>query len=395
MMACKIHQNCAKAYERLGSAEGDQNAAKHLSGAVAWSLRGPDRIMECLIRTGLGAFLMRAFRRPGLMPQFQHLILKAALEEFQNVDKVLVGNREAILAVVNEKHTPEEATNVGLQMNHMRSQAILQGGQVMLMMGSSGDEHTTLPERVGLLLGSIEWLSSGAALFQASAADSELASTHGALEAVRNASCLSVPAAPNGSLQVRNAASCFDIVARAHERLGAMAAVAAKSGRPEGMDNFEKAQRGMEAGLRKALELRRKCGADARAEIRHLPKPTENLEGEAEKQQVGQLAQARSEAQRDRFLETKLMQELGAMPTVQEMDPKEASGFLAQAVAAFGDFADAADPTGANGGPPKEVGQTEMANTLYQQAQFFAKQRDLPAAEKALNQAGSLFQVGR
>lgn len=163
-MACKIHQNCAKAYEKLDSAESDQHVVRHLSDAVTWAKRGPDRIIECLIRHGFGSFLMRAFNRQPLPSNVQHQFLKRALEEFQNTDKVLAENRDSIMTTVKEKHTPDEADVVDWQMMKIRAQAIFQGGQAQVMMGSSSDEHTTLQERVGLLHGCIDWVPTGAAL---------------------------------------------------------------------------------------------------------------------------------------------------------------------------------------------------------------------------------------
>lgn len=153
----------------------------------------------------------------------------------------------------------------------------------------------------------------------------------------------------------------------------------------------------MQEALRASLDLRRTCAAEARAEIRHLPKPSPSTTDEKEKQQLQTLMRAKSEAQQDRFLELKLMHELGAMEVVQKKDPKEAQSFLEEAVSGFEDFAEAGqpdseepDPNGSQG-PPKEVAQQEQANTLYHLSQFFARQRDFPRAERVLDQAGSLY----
>jgi tetratricopeptide (TPR) repeat protein len=371
-MALKIHQNVAKAYDQLDTAENDRKAAQNLALAVMWGSKGPDRVMESLVRSSFGSYLMKAMRRPGLVAKEQFGILKAALEEFMKIDGILKANQAQIIQTVTQNGGADDAAAVQLQMNHLRSSAILQGGQVQLMMGDDRlAAFVTLEQRVGLHLACITWLEEGGILFKAAASDGGANSTeHNAVEALRNA------------------ANCFDILSRAHERLGMMAAGAAASGQPKGAENFEKAQRGVEGGLRKSLALRQAASDQARSEIRHLAKPDEGEKDSWTEEQTAQaqvLAQRKSEAMRDRFLEAKLKQELGNLSLIQETDPKAARAFFDASIEAF-EMLTEQDDEGLN-----EAASKEMANSHCLVSQFCCRKKQYGPSRKELKKAEDIF----
>jgi tetratricopeptide (TPR) repeat protein len=371
-MALKIHQNVAKAYDQLDTAEDDRKAAQNLAVGVMWASKGPDRIMECLVRSSFGSYLMKAMNREGLSPKDQFGILKAALEEFMKIDGTLKANHSAILQGVAQNRSVDDSVSVGVQMDHLRSSAILQGGQVQLMMGDDRlVEFVTLEERVGLHLNCITWLEEGAVLFKTAASESgENISEHNAVEALRNA------------------ASCYDILSRAHERLGMMAAAAARIGQPQGAENFEKAQRGVMAGLKKSLDLRKTASDQARSEIRHLPKPDMSKRDSWTEEQLGQartLEQHKSEAQRDRFLESKLKQELGNLSVIQETDPKAARAYFDASIDGFENLTEQDDEI------LNDAASKEMANSHCLVSQFCCRKGNHAPARKELQKAADIF----
>jgi hypothetical protein len=371
-LAQKIHQKVAKAHNQLDTAEADLKAAQHLAAAIMWNSHGDDRIVECLMRSSFGSFLIQAKRRPGLEPKVQFNILRTALSQFQSVDSITKTHIKAVLVDTEQRKGRVDAASIRLQMHNLRSAAILQGGQVQVQLGGSLlGQFLSLEQRVDLHIGCIDWLGEGVELLHSTMkVAGEHFTEHNSLEALR---C---------------AAKCWEVMCRAHERLGAMAVPGARAGQSTAIENLTKSQFGVESSLRNALELRKSAGDQARSQIRHLAKPDEDQKDSWTAEQTAQaavLVQHKADAQFDRFREAKLKQELGNLRVVQDKHPKAARGFLDGSIEGFEVLADQ---------DAKGMGLDalrEMANSHCLVSQFSCRKKKYGPSREELKKAEGIF----